>query len=504
MAVIQWVNLEKHAEYADDPDIGSIDRCGALEIKSAFAQGGIPLSYQVKVSPSGSDNVTYNAAEKSRNSKFKMTKGASDLGTTAEVILSDSVKLPAAGGNKYKLEAKDANGIVVQSAEIEAKRKLYYQFMHMEDSNGKVTAYALTQMEGHCAKYHIKLTKSGTDKKIPFRKCINLAAGGRFSHVGFAADVSAKYDLPAPFKKVGCVTALSNYIASFILTSKSFTHTIGGAANPKIVINRTGLSGLPAILPIGKVSITVLTGTAFLWYGLDDDDDLAKKWFIDGAVSFTPNSSSTSPSAMLGQSIPINRADVSIGGTKARAHGGYQVIDIAINQGSALDKMLSQTSGTVKFAFELNRVKGFSGGFSWGGGGFALTTCCTKAWFENKLSTNSDVIWNHEIGHRMGMVAHGDKDHTATNNKFRKKPKLPDSPPNLYGENIGINDKGHKGPHCEKGAVRYTLNATTRKWSWSGLPGCVLFGATGTAAGSSPLDYCSDCEPVVRKLDLSF
>jgi len=496
MALVQWVNLEKHADYAADSDIGSEDRCGALEIKTAFASGSVPLSYKVKVTPSGSDDVTYTTAELGRNKNFKMTKGATDLGTSAEVVMSDTVKLPAAGGNKYKLEAKDANGKVVKSEEIEAKRKLYYQFMHMEDTNGKVTPYALTQMEGHCANYHIVLSKAGTDKKIPFHKCVNSGAGGRFSHVGFAADVRAEYDLTAPQKKVGCVTALSNYVASFKSTTKTLTHSIGGPANPKISITPSVAAGVATTVGIpGKITLSILTGHEFLWYGLDDDDDLAKVWFIDGAASFTPNTSSASPSAMAGQSIQISRTDVSIGGTKMRTHGGHQVIEVTVNPGSTLDNMISQASGTLDFAFELNRVKGFSGGFSWGGAGFALTTCCTKAWFEDKQPSKSDVIWNHEIGHRMGMVAFGDKPNATYPN-----PKLPDAPPHLYGEKRGVNDKGHQGPHCEEGAVTY--NATTKRWS--GTPGCVLFGATGTSAASSPLTYCSDCEPVVRKLDLSF
>jgi|GEM_PF-2203928 len=494
MALVQWVNLEKHSDYTVDPDIDSEDRCGALEIKTAFASGNIPLLYKVKVTPSGSDNVTYTTAELGRNKNFEMTKGAMDLGTSTEVIMSDTVKLPAAGGNKYKLEAKDANGKVVQSEEIEAKRKLYYQFMHMEDSNAKVTPYALTQMEGHCAKYHIVLSKAGLDKKIPFRKCINLGAGGRFSHVGFAADVDAKYDLTTPQKKVGCVTALSNYIASFKGTTKTLTYSMGGSPNPKISITPVTAIGPITVAAIaGKITLTILSGQEFLWYGLDDDDDLAKVWFVDGAVSYTPSASSSS--SMAGQSIPINRSDVSVGGAKMRTYGGHQVIEVAVNPGSTLADMLSQASGTLDFAFELNRVKGFSGGFSWGGAGFALTTCCTKAWFEDKQPSKSDVIWNHEIGHRMGMVAFGDKTGATHPN-----PKLPDAPPNLYGEVRGVNDKSHQGPHCEKGAVTY--NAATKRWS--GTPGCVLFGATGTSMASSPLDYCSDCEPIVRKLDLSF
>ena len=137
---------------------------------------------------------------------------------------------------------------------------------------------------------------------------------------------------------------------------------------------------------------------------------------------------------------------------------------------------------------------------SWGGAGFALTTCCTKAWFEDKRPQDSNVIWNHELGHRIGMTAHGDKDHSSTNSEFFVKAHLPDSPPKLYGENRGVNDKGHAGPHCENGSLTYDES----KNEWSGTPGCVLFGATGTSSASSPLDYCADCTDIVKKLDLSF
>jgi hypothetical protein len=42
--------------------------------------------------------------------------------------------------------------------------------------------------------------------------------------------------------------------------------------------------------------------------------------------------------------------------------------------------------------------------------------------------------------------------------------------------------------------------------SWSGAPGCVMFGADGAWAGAtvhnSPKEYCPACEKIVRKLDV--
>lgn len=484
MAIIQWVNLDKDSDYLDDPDIDSLDRCGKLSVKTAFSSGEVDLSYKVKVTPIAG-NVTYDSTELGRNSNFKMTLGTSDLATDDEVLMEESIQLPAAGGNKYKLEAKGANGSDVKSAEVEAKRKLYYQFMHMEDSSDKVTPYSLSQLEQHCDKYFIKLTKlsSAGDKKIPFRKCINSGKGGRFSHVGFANDVKAKYDLKDAFKKVGCVTALSNYIASFKSKETVITHIIGGVVEPACTIDSD------------KISLW-LTDKELLWHGLDDTDDADKSWFIKGAVNYQP----TPSSIRAAQTIEFFKDDVEIAGTNIKSYGGRREIFLKIKPGSDLASFTAQTDGTISFYIKFNVIKGFSAGFSWGGAGFALTTCCTKAWFEDKKPEDSDVIWNHELGHRIGMTAYGDKDHSSTNAKFFVKGHLPNSPPKLYGENRGVNDKGHQGPHCESGSLTYDAS----KNKWSGTPGCVLFGATGTSSASSPLDYCADCTDIVKKLDLSF
>ena len=498
MTIIQWVNLEKDSDFLNDPDIDSLDRCGKLTIKTAFAENCVDISYKVKVSDVGTDNVTYSTAELARNTNFKMTKGASDVGTEDEVLMEDTIQLPAAGGNKYKLDAKDANGVEVTSVNIEAKRKLYYQFMHMEDANDKVTPYALTQLETHCEKYAIKLSKitTASDKKIPFHKCINSTKAGRFNHVGFANDIKAKYDLKNGFNKIGCVTALSNYIATFKLGKITITHTIGGVPDPACTILTD------------KINLWVID-KGFLWYGLDPEDDNDKTWFIKGAISFIPSPTSTIPA----REVEFFKNDVAIAGSDIRTHGGRREIYLKIKLGSALESFLAQPSGSITFALEFNVIKGFSGGFSWGGAGFALTTCCTKAWFEDKNKTASDVIWNHEIGHRMGMIAHGNSTlvkNTAESDGvfiYRKKHQksLPDAPSTLYGENHDINGNGHQGPHCNFGSITYDA----AKNKWTGVPGCVLFGSTGAtdSAGkhhSSPLDYCVNCGPIVRKLDLSF
>lgn len=475
MALMQWVNLSK-LDVFKDSDIDSTDRCGKISIEVEVEKADSAISYKAKITPVGSDNVTYNVKELGRNPNFKMEKGNVGIVDTKKLRIDD-IKLPAAGGNKYKVEVVDAGGNVVSSSvEVETKRKLFYQFMHMEDASDKVKPYKLTQLENHCKNYHIALTKAGSDKKIPFHKTINATPSGTYNHQHFASDVKKQYDLDTAQKRVGCVTVLSNYIASFKPSKiPILVHKLGGPSNPNCVVSAT--------------TVTINTNE-LLWYGLDDQDDLIKRWFVYGKVRYSSTTGSVTD-------ISIDRKDVSVTGSKYDTYGGYKKIEIKISP--ALKALLAKTKGELMFAIKINKTAGFSGGFSWGGGGFALTTCNTKSWWGDNTPSNSDVIWNHELGHRMGMVAYGDKDHSATNTRFYKNTKLPDSPSTLYGENTGVNDKGHQGPHCEKG-VKY--NATTNEWS--GTPGCVMFGATGTSTASSPKAYCKECTDITKKLDLSF
>lgn len=482
MTIVQWVNLEKDPAYAQDPDVGSVDRCGPLSIKAMFDKDNIPLNFTVKLVPSGGDNVQYSAAELApgRNPNFKMPAEISGLGSTKETVLDAAIRLPAAGGNKYKVEAKDANGTVVTSVEIEAKRKLYYQYMYMKDADGSVQPHPLTQLEDHCKANHVVLTKAGANKEIPFKEVIAINPSGTYNYNHFTSDIGRFYDLAAPLKKVGCVTVLSNYIASMQESNEiKRSLSIGSAPNPNCII-----TGDSVTLKIDQ----------FLWHGLDSIDDRRSRWFVSCKVEYMP-AGGKDPGDIA--TLWIDRSKVSVAGKKHFAYGGYRSIEIDMD--ANLKAILAKGSGRLAFTLKVNTA-GFLGGFSYDGGGFSLTTCRTKSWWGDVEPSDSDQTWNHEVGHRMGMTAYGDKDHRATNPRyFEYKPKLPDSPKTLYGENRKINDKDHQGPHCENGA---TYNSATRKWS--GKPLCVMFGANRTEQGDAHLDYCNECKPIVRKLDLSF
>lgn len=472
MTLIQWVNLDSDdfEEYKKvDPEITSKERCGKLSIKTAFAKDKVPLEYKVKVVLSGSDNVTYNAAELKRNQNFKMTKGTADLGNAAEVSMNDEIQLPAAGGNKYKLVAKDANDKEVESAEIETWRKLFYQVLTMDDAKGSVPTYSLAPMETHTKQHFISLKKVGADGKIPYFKTLTNDNGENF-----AKKVELAYNIDDKLKDIGFVVVFSDYIADMETSKLVLTASIG-TTNPRITLTPTHI---------------ILSNDNFLWFGLDDIDDALKTWFTKGKVTYEFVDPVTS--AVTSESYTIQSTNVDVTGTNYFTYGGHYQIKIL--RDSALDNLLNKTAGTIKYDLDLHIVGGWTNGYSWRpwNDRLRLITCSRRPVWKDMPTNTQEYTWNHEVGHRFGMVAFGDKSSIHGHNR------LPDGPSTLYGENSGVNDKEHQGPHCEKGA---TFNASTK--IWSGTPGCVMFGANGTGSSHAPKEYCSECIPIIRKLDLS-
>lgn len=463
MGIVQWVNLEKDDAYAADSDVGSKDRCGKLKFATQYDKNGVPITYTVKVSPAPSGNVVYTAAEQIRNPKFKLMKGFSDLATETEVALDDAIQLPAAGGNKYTLEAKDANGVKVASLEVEVRRKLYYQIIAMNDASGTVPYYALSAMEAHANQYFITLQKKGIYTTIPYRKTLAMHAGGNLT--GFGSEVDAAFNIAPPFKKVGFAAVFSNYIASMKESKFTLPVVIG-----------TSVTGVAA------ADVTVV-GTSFLWHGMDDAEDAAKKWLVDAAAEYSD------PATGAAQTYFIPRANINITGTQRFTYGGFYQVKITRDAG--LDALLNKPQGIVTISVLVNIVDGWTNGFSWNPNGNPLITCAMRVLWRDMPINTREYTWNHEVGHRFGMVAYGNK--TA----IPGHGDLPDGPATIYGEDRGVNDKEHQGPHCESGVV-YSPTA-----GWSGTPGCVMFGADGTATAQAPSDYCGLCKPIVRKLDLS-
>lgn len=476
MPIKQWVNLPKKPIFKDS-DIDSVDRCGALTVEVEVDKAKKAISYKARITAVGSDNVTYNAAELARNKKFKMDKGI--LGIVDEkTIKIEGIRLPPAGGNKYKIEVQDAAGNIVSTpVEVKTIRKLYYQKISMQTGTDTVPSYSLTSLETDSLKHHIEIVSKGTEAKIPYYKTVMLQSNGNNLNA-FGASVSGAFNIDNELKKLGMAVVYSEYLAK--KGQRDFVGVVG-----------LGTTGGTFQAQLTRTHL-IVTGDRYLWHALDDTEDQNKEYFIDGVVKYTDPADASQNLTYF-----INRADVDIDGAAAFTHGGHHKIKISIPTGTSLETMAQKTTGIIEATLEVNVAAGWINGFSWEYSGAKLITCARRTTWTDMPIQTQDYTWIHEIGHRFGMVAYGDKNHTG-NTRFTHKPFLPDAPSTLYGENRGVNDKGHSGPHCEKGA---TYNSSTRVWS--GAPGCVMFGANGIGSNHAPKDYCSECKPIVRKLDLS-
>lgn len=132
-------------------------------------------------------------------------------------------------------------------------------------------------------------------------------------------------------------------------------------------------------------------------------------------------------------------------------------------------KVTGLAAATGTLTLKVNWVNRMRGGLSVGGN---LICVCTRAWWRNTSTVDQNQIMIHEMGHKLGMVADGTG-------------KLPDKTTTHYTQ------KGHLGPHCHEGLPV--------KASYSSDKGtCVMFGATSAITA-----FCSNCEPAVKKMDLS-
>lgn len=461
MSKIQWVNLAKEDIFAEDKDVGSKQRCGALDLKITFQKDEVPLAIKVKVTDSSADNVVYTEEELTRNKNFRMTNGLSSFSNTREFTLEESIFLPAAGGNVYKIEAVDENNQIVTSEEIETRRKLFYQLMIMSDTTGQVSNYSLSSMEAHADKYFITLQKKGDLKNIDYFKTIEMQDGGNLDQ--FGQKVDAAFDLHSSLKPLSMPAVFSNYIANKGEAEYFEDYILPNTNNMILLDTNHILIGLPR----------------YLWHGLNVNADAAKSYFISGElIGLTPT---------IGD-LPretISLADVDLLGSAAYSYGGYSQLKIARNP--KLDAIIK--SGAIRLSVKVNIVQGWTNGFSWSRSGGKLITTAEKVRWEDMSKQTRTYTWNHEVGHRFGMTAHGKRSNNT----------LPDEPSTLYSDSIDkINYGGHRGPHCNNGA---TYDPATD--SWSGVPVCVMFGANGIGSSHSPDDYCSICQPIVRKVDLS-
>jgi hypothetical protein len=318
--------------------------------------------------------------------------------------------------------------------------------------------------------YYIKLLKKA-DGTMAFTKTLYRDSGsGADNYVDFIKDAKAAWSLQARMPYAFMLVWV-NYIAA--MAEKEVTQVVDAALPSKAWT--WSWSGLSFEFEVG----------AWLWHGLIDDHDTAQHWLVSIDSWFKEGTGAW-------VRVPIPKAQVTLVGDKRFEFGGYHKVkvDLSPEDLAGVRNRFTGRKGKLGFRMKFRVTGGWTNGFSFNG--VNMITVAAKALWKTQTDAVKAYTLNHELGHKLGMVADGTG-------------RSPDPPPKLYGQTTtgpSANNKGHQGPHCEEGA-----SYDASKGTWSGSPGCVMFGADGTSDGgtyhAAPPTYCASCKPIVRKLDLS-
>lgn len=467
MPVEQWVNLPRESQYVED-EISDIKRLDFVRFKVKFKKA-LLSGYKLEIRKVGGANFeNYEANEQKRNINFKVVglPGVLTNDGATEVTYEYEIYLNAAGDNEYEIVATHKGKEVTSPFTVKSRRKLFYQVMKMQTC----PTVSMKRMEDEFwnpgRKHYIKMKKKGAKSTVKLIPCLDDKTDDEFikeSAKGYTLHTHKPYAFGMTFV---------NYIATpeVLTITKEAKFTPG---NPEWTVDLD----------------------RYLWWELSPKDDLFNRWYIDIQLWFEPDSN---PAAKDIAKIP--KSMVEPFGPAKGAYGGRKQIKFNTPDFCFSKGFLKQTAGKWKVQMKLVCVEGFSGGFAYNN--INLLAICTKAWWNPSIDGAVQTVI-HEVGHKVGMVAHGDKPAYGStpaeiSASAARKNTLPNAPPKLYGDVRGTNDQEHMGSHCAKGATFEVGQG------WSGSPGCTMFGADAIGANKTPEGFCSDCSKAVRKLDLSY
>ncbi len=457
----QWVNIKKEAKWVED-EVTAETRLGHLHFECEFKNAKI-ANFKVRVFPVGSQ-VAYTKKEKKRNKNFKLRfeKFPAQNGAGKKIKLQEDVSLPAAGGNRFKVQAS-YKGTVVESAKtVVARRRLFYQNTAMTGlAHGNVA-----DMESEYwapRNYWIKLKQKASNTMAMVKSIYNDDGTGNGNHVDFLKECKKAWQLQGRMPYAYMLVWV-NYIP--VGGTKQIDQWVD--VNIPSKLWSWGWKGQAFTIDVGE----------YLFYGLVDAHDTAGHWLESVDVYFRDH-------AGVDTRINIPRDRVSPTGGPDFTYGGHKQVKVDLSAAdlAGVRYRFTKNEGKMFFRLKLRTVKGWVNGFSYNA--VNVITVSHKVEWRDQTAPVQQYTLNHEFGHKIGMVADG-------------LGRAPDKPAHHY------TGQSHTGDHCSNGA---TYNAATG--FWSGAPVCVMFGADGAWGGtppklnSAPPTYCGACEPAVRKLDIS-
>lgn len=219
---------------------------------------------------------------------------------------------------------------------------------------------------------------------------------------------------------------------------------------PELEADDSGPDADPVDVPVRATS---LVGGGMrqesLWIDLVDGEG----WFVSG--EFVQDD---------GNSVPITQAMCRPVATASNAHD-FRWVSVDVSE-------LPAGGGTIRL--RVNVVDRWRNGLSFGGGN--LICIAGKVSWRDRDAAEMNQTLIHEMGHKIGMVCDG-------------QGSAPDAPAERYTE------RGHVGEHCYHG-----LGLIEDFRDVDSGAGCVMFGSNVTGR---PNEFCENCSPAVRKMDLS-
>ena len=414
----QFVNLPATAAFVDNTNILHQNQLTKnLKVKVKFDKPGVH-HFKIKMVPDAS-NCVYSATEIARNSNFKHQDQELSMTTDAngeKIIAGNHLFVSAAGADKFKVSASDAQAnSVVSAGEVLNKRMFYLVEAKMQ---------GLTSIASNLNIAEAEYEKHGIDFTI--LPAVNIPhmpnIGNRADKSQFKNSVISAYSTSqGPSKgKFGITVAYTDHLAV-------------KATNKRVPkYNVTGGSASPINMPIEDSNHK----SKSLWNNIVPGED----WFV--SCYFLKNGGNPSTDKIIipkSKCTPIQKVGA------ATDNCNYVDIDVS---------WLPVETGTVYLY--VNWVGRMRGGLAFGGTN--IVAICTRAWWKNISTQTQNVIVIHELGHKFNMASDGD----ATK-------KLPDAIPNYYYQ---------KGGHCHAGVTVSAGTTNYHKRSFNLSASCIMFGMT--------------------------
>lgn len=446
MTLKQWVNLTKDDKWLGG-GIDSTQRLGALRVKLTFKNTDLlPVLRRYRVVPLDGC-IEYTKHEKGRHLPFRGKDMEGTFLVNSERTVEREITLPAAGGNLYKIEVEGGGAVNDGAPQIEVRRRLFYKVVTMAGAVPPTWSDLEDVFKKVESKFAIELVRIGNVETIDGQEVVSANDEDRDAFFAKHKDV---FDLGEHRSHAFVIICAKKVVR---VMTEGFED-----ARMSVDLPPRGEPPDPIDSQIGRATSRPLRR------GFEPDEDEGRTWLGPTVnCKFVPDHGTT-------VAVPLPRDSVYAKGESLH----YKI---------ASDQMVvAQTEVTQPGTFVVSgniQVTRETGGFQ---NSYYRAVVVGFAGADPATDFHCLV---HEIGHMIGLAANG--------------PKVAWQP-DKHGE--FYEKMGHTGSHC-KTAAEGSLSFDAKDETWTGKPGCVMFGSTGTSqANMAPDTFCDACAEQVRKVDL--